>query len=247
MSELINFTSGEINAFLGSIGNVTQLSTNEKENLVKAINELVKTCKSISNSVKLLGEGTDAKIGALPSLITSEKNNLVGAINEVFTFAGEGKEAIADAITGAGVTANSNESWASLSSKIAQIRSSWIEPIIDNDDSVTPTGSYATSTYYNLDYGVKIGYCSDGNILLSMKGGTSTAYENINFELGTAPDGVTILKNSKSYDTSDPAGNLFVCVLSGISGHATVDISMDSVNSSYDYVTATINIAEAAA
>ena len=133
MSELINFTSSEINALLGSIGNVTQLSTNEKENLVKAINELVETCESISNSVELLGKSTDAKIGVLPNLITSEKNNIVGAINEVFTFAGEGKTTIAAAITGAGVAANSSESWASLSSKIAQIRSAWIEPIIDND------------------------------------------------------------------------------------------------------------------
>ena len=241
MSELINFTSSEINALLGSIGNVTQLSTNEKENLVKAINELAETCESTSNSVELLGESTDAKIGVLPNLITSEKNNIVGAINEVFTFAGEGKATIAAAITGAGVAANSSESWASLSSKIAQIRSAWIEPIIDND-SISPAGTYANSTYYDPDYGVKIGYCSDGNILLSMKGGTSTAYENINFELGTVPDGVTILKNSTSYGTSNPAGNLFVCVLSGISGHVTVDIIMDSVNSTHDYVTATINV-----
>ena len=247
MSELINFTSSEINALLGSIGSVTQLSTNEKENLVKAINELVETCETISNSVELLGEGTDAKIGILSGLLTSEKKNLVGAINEVFTFAGEGKSAIAAAITGSGISASSGESWASLSSKIAQIRSAWIEPIIDNDDSITPTGSYATSTYYNLDYGVKVGYCSDGSILLSMKAGTTTAYENINFELGTVPSGVTITKNSTSYDTSDPAGNLFVCVLSGITAHCTIGINMSSYNASYDYVTATINITEAAA
>lgn len=241
-SELITFTSVEINALLNSIGNIDLLSTSEKQNLVAAINELK---GQIDNAAEQT-DGIDQKTGDVSNLLTEAKSNLVAAVNEVFTFAGEGKAAIAAAITGAGVTANSNESWASLAAKIEQIRAEWIEPFIDNLP-ITPTGSYASSTYYDVEYGVRVGYCENGEVMISMKGGTSTAYENINFELGTAPEGVTILKNSTSYDTSDPAGNLFVCVLSGIIGHATIDIDMSALNSSYDYVTATVNITEATA
>lgn len=120
-----------------------------------------------------------------------------------------------------------------------------IQRLVVNDDSITTTGSYATSTYYNTTYGVQVGYCPDGSVLISMKGGTSTGYENLNFTLASAPSGVTIETSSTSWDTSDPAGNLYVCRLKGITGKVSIAIAMNAVSSSYDYVTCAITVAEA--
>lgn len=120
----------------------------------------------------------------------------------------------------------------------------WVERLIANDDSVVPSGTYATSTYYNVDYGVKVGYCSNGDILISMKGGTSTAYENLYFTLATAPDGVSIVASSSSWGSSNPAGQLHVCVISGLTAKCNLAISMSSINSSYDYVACNITLTE---
>ena len=120
----------------------------------------------------------------------------------------------------------------------------WTPPIV-NDGAITPTGSYASATYYNLAYGVKLGYCTNGDILVSMKGGTSTGYENIDFTLPSPPAGVTLTKNGTTYDTSDPAGNLFVCVISGLKTKHTMSITMSSYNGTYDYVTAAITLTAA--
>lgn len=126
-------------------------------------------------------------------------------------------------------------------SKIAEI-STGIARRIVNDESITPSGSYATSTYYNTTYGVKVGYCPNGDILISMQGGTSTSYENIYFTLASAPSGVAIKTNNNTYDTSGDAGNIFACLISGLTVDATVSIAMGTINSSYDYVQCAITI-----
>ncbi len=119
-----------------------------------------------------------------------------------------------------------------------------IKRLISNDTSITPTGTYATSTYYNTAYGVKIGYMANGDILLSMQGGTSTNYEYLNFVLGTVPSGVTLtwtMTTSSNYATGKP--NIqYACVLSGITSPSTIAIAMSSVDSTYDYVTCTITV-----
>lgn len=115
---------------------------------------------------------------------------------------------------------------------------------ITNDTSITPSGTYATSTYYNTSYGVKIGYMPDGNILLSMQAGTSTDYEYLRFYASSVPSGVTVTSaynTSTSYVTAAP-GMIYACVISGIDGKATIDISMNTVNSSYDYVRCDITV-----
>ena len=55
-------------------GNLSALTTNDKSNLVAAINEVNNT-----------GGGAIAKIGNLSNLLTSTKSNIVSAINETFT------------------------------------------------------------------------------------------------------------------------------------------------------------------
>ena len=86
-----------------AVGNLANLKTSAKGNLVAAINELVD------------------KQGTLSSLKTSNKNSLVAAINELFQSASEGKSKIADAITGKGVPASATDSYATLANKISSI------------------------------------------------------------------------------------------------------------------------------
>lgn len=114
--------------------------------------------------------------------------------------------------------------------------------LITNDESVVPTGTYATSVYYNLDYGVKVGYCPNGEILISMQGGTSTAYENVFFALASAPDGVTITTDNSNYDTGDLAGNLYVCVLTGVTVPVEMSIAMNTINATDDFVQCDITL-----
>lgn len=79
-----------------SIGNLQELTTQNKLNLVKAINEVNENAKTggdlktkvdtLETSVNDLSSDlitTDAKIGTLTNLDTTNKTNLVSAINEV--------------------------------------------------------------------------------------------------------------------------------------------------------------------
>lgn len=68
-----NKLAGENNN--NSIGNLQELNTQNKLNLVKAINEVNDLSSDLTT--------TDAKIGTLTNLNTTNKSNLVSAINEV--------------------------------------------------------------------------------------------------------------------------------------------------------------------
>lgn len=229
---VLPFTSEEIQAALEFVGISSGLETVSKQTLVAAVNEVLNKTEDNAD-----------EIGTLTELDTDEKSNLVGAINELFQYAGDGKAAIADAITGMGIDASESETWDSLADKISQIKTG-ITPLISNGDNVVPTGSYAGSSYYNTDFGVLVSYSADGKVIITMKGGTSTGYENIDFVLETAPSGVEIVKNSTSYDTGDPAGNIYSCVLTGIESPVEMSITMNGANSSYDYVNCSITLTE---
>lgn len=114
-----------------------------------------------------------------------------------------------------------------------------------NDDSIAPTGTYATSTYYNTDYGVKIGYMNNGDIILSMQGGTSTAYEYLYFNASSLPSGVTLTAATSFTRTSYTSGapsNIYACVLSGFTGYGNIAIDLSTRNSTYDYTQADITL-----
>ena len=237
----LNYTTQQINALLASIGSINELTTENKESLVAAVNEIAASLGATENTVK----GLTDNIGALSGLSTTEKNSLVGAINEVFQSASNGKALIASAITGKGIETAASDSYALMAQNISNITTG-IERLVTNDESIIPSGLYATSDYYNTTYGVKIGYCPNGDILLSMKSGTTTAYENLNFTLASAPYGVTITSSSASWDTANPAGQLYVCVLSGITSKVKIAVAMSERNSTYDYTTCAVTVTEAA-
>lgn len=116
-----------------------------------------------------------------------------------------------------------------------------IQPIIANDGSITPTGTYATSDYYNVDYGVKIGYMANSDVMLSMQGGTTTAYENLYFYASSLPDGV-ILTAPSTFGAGNAINMMFVCIISGLTSNANIAISMSTRNSSQDYVRCDLTI-----
>lgn len=121
-----------------------------------------------------------------------------------------------------------------------------IKQLINNDTSITPTGTYATATYYNVTYGVKVGYTSNGNIILSMQSGTSTSYETLYFYAASLPTGASITEShttSTSYVGGSP-GLIYSCVISGLSSNSTYNLSlvMNTINSTYDYTRIDITI-----
>ena len=132
---------------------------------------------------------------------------------------------------------------ANFASEIASI-STGVEALVANDESISPSGTYANSTYYNTSYGVKIGYMRNGDIILSMQGGTSTAYEGLYFSLGTVPSGVTITEehNTSSSYASAKAGLIYACVLHGITQKVNISVTMSYRNATVDYTKCEINI-----
>ena len=61
------------------------------------------------------------KLGSLKALATEDKSSVVAAINELFTSAGNGKAAIAAAITGKGVTTAASDTFAQMADNIGEI------------------------------------------------------------------------------------------------------------------------------
>lgn len=116
-----------------------------------------------------------------------------------------------------------------------------ILPLIANDGSIVPTGTYATATYYNLEYGVKIGYMANGDVMISMKNGTSTAYENLYFHAASLPSGVT-LDAPSTFGSGNVVNMTFVGIISGLTGSANIAINMSTRSSSKDYVKCDLTI-----
>ena len=149
---------------------------------------------------------------------------------------------IADAIRAKKGT-SSPISASNFATEIASI-STGIERLITNDDSITPTGTYANSTYINMTYGVKIGYMYNGDIILSMRQGTTREEEKIYFQISTySPrEGVTINADNPANSSyiSGQAGLTYACILSGITTSASISVTVDSISSTYDYVVVSI-------
>lgn len=124
---------------------------------------------------------------------------------------------------------------------VVNVPNKGILPLIANDGSIVPTGTYATATYYNLEYGVKIGYMANGDVMISMKNGTSTAYENLYFHAASLPSGVT-LDAPSTFGSGNVVGMTFVGIISGLTGLANIAINMSTRNSTSDYVRCDLTI-----
>ncbi|GMK45232.1 hypothetical protein PghCCS26_23600 [Paenibacillus glycanilyticus] len=63
-----------------------------------------------------------SEVGDRSNLLTTTKTNVVAAVNELFQSVGDGKTAIASAITGKGVQSTGSDTFAQLASKIGSIK-----------------------------------------------------------------------------------------------------------------------------
>lgn len=121
-----------------------------------------------------------------------------------------------------------------------------IQQLINNDTTIVPSGNYATSTYYNTDYGVKIGYISDGNVIISMMSGTTTAYEKLYFVASSLPSGATLTAtNMAQLATNANPASIYACVISGLNQASTytLSLSMTYINALYNYSRVDITLA----
>lgn len=107
-------------------------------------------------------------------------------------------------------------------------------------NSIALSGTYSTSTYI-LE--ARAFYEENGDVAIVIKSAKNTSYENMYFTLNSAPDGVTLDGISPYYYSSASSyGDTYVAILKGIEGMVDINIEMNSVNSSGDYVQCAITI-----
>lgn len=107
--------------------------------------------------------------------------------------------------------------------------------------SLTFGGSYASATYFT-ESGCRMGFNTNGEVIVVIQGGTSTSYENVIFTLASAPSGITLETGGTTFDTGDPAGNYFVGILKGVTKKINVSVNFAAVNATYDWVEARLTV-----
>ena len=107
-------------------------------------------------------------------------------------------------------------------------------------NSITATGSYTSSTYQQ---GYWAAITNGKQLIITVKGGTSTSYESIYFTNASVPSGVTLLGQSYYSYSSMTAGQMYVAVYSGITSDVNITLNFNSTNSSSDYVQCAVTIA----
>lgn len=116
-----------------------------------------------------------ANIGKLTDLDTTEKSSIVGAINEVFQNASNGKQLIATAITGKGITATKNDTFEQLANKIEQIQGDSVEGLIITINNV----KYRLSKNATGDMiATKVKYSITNNLSNATNSNTATEIDN---------------------------------------------------------------------
>ena len=160
-----------------------------------------------------------------------------GVFEELFTSVSSGKTSIAAAITDKGVSASGSDTFTQLAGKIDSITTG-VESLLG---TLSFTGTYATelstrtnSWAFNPD---------TGHVLLVLQGANTTSYENIVFTIASAPSGITLLGGySSALDTSDPAGNMYGCIIQGVTAPINISIAVNTRNSANDYYQADLTI-----
>lgn len=120
--------------------------------------------------------------------------------------------------------------------------------------NVEITGTYATSTYYNTDFGVQIGYLSNSDIVVMIRGGTSTSYEHLYIDSisSSLPSGVTLNEQETTNfwtgngSTTDSTGYLYAAIYRGFDASKTYSLSvnMSGRDSTDDSIDATVTFVE---
>lgn len=146
-------------------------------------------------------------------------------------------------ITENGVYTASNENLDGYKQVTVDVNGGGIEQLIQNDTSITPTGTYATSVYYDTSYGVKVGYMSNGDVMVSMENGTSSSYQTLRFTEESLPSGVTLYAPASTGFSfgSTVHKTAYCCIISGLTAVAKLGINMKARSNSYTTCAITIS------
>lgn len=146
-------------------------------------------------------------------------------------------------ITENGVYTASSENLDGYKQVTVDVHGGGIEQLIKNDTSITPTGTYATSVYYDTSYGVKVGYMSNGDVMVSMENGTSSSYQTLRFTEDSLPNGVTLYapESVGVRFGSTVHKTAYCCIISGLTALATLRINMEARSNSYTTCAITIS------
>lgn len=102
---------------------------------------------------------------------------------------------------------------------------------IVDDTNIPAIGKHAgDNSYYDTSYGVRIAYMPGNEIMVSMKGGTSEAREQIQFQLANnTGDNIVLTEShntSSTYNGAKP-GLIYACCLSGFQPGKKYKITAD--------------------
>lgn len=144
-------------------------------------------------------------------------------------------KAIADAIRGK--TGSSDAMLvSSMAAAISALPTAAASPQVK---SITVGGEYDSTTYHG-DYWAAID--ANGNLLLVVEGGTSSAYESVLFEAKSLPNGVTLVNQSYTNGLSMTVGMAYVAIFSGVTASADVVLDFSAINGTSDTVTCDVTI-----
>lgn len=141
--------SNEFNDWFISLKNKLDPNEDIAMQLQVQIAELEENMKKAVNSDMV--DGKHAK----GELLTNEKEDLVGAINEVFTNASNGKEEIASAITGVGVSADSSMTFSQLAKVISSLGTMKYATGVTSNQNV----SGSTEEIFNVGFNPRLVIC----------------------------------------------------------------------------------------
>lgn len=109
-------------------------------------------------------------------------------------------------------------------------------------NSITYTGTYATSTYFT-QAGCRTGFNENGELFITIQGGTSASYENVQFAAGTLGSGIALVGQGSFSYASQTVQQYYTAIFSGVTKRVDISINFSAINATLDYVTATVSIA----
>lgn len=116
-----------------------------------------------------------------------------------------------------------------------------LTPITNLLGTLSFTGTYATdlsTRTYSWAFNP-----TAGHVLLVLQGANTVSYENVRFSLASAPAGITLLSNyTSNFDTSDPVGGMFGCIIQGVTAPINVSIAVNTRDTTYDFVLAALTV-----